>query len=113
MQLVPYFRRAACEMKVVLLDFSGAGLPIFPGARSLPGMKGRSRDWPWLRMQALHRDGYRCRRCGRPGDEITLRVCQMKAHGEPSHGLTTLCASCHSHDENLARALPSLQVASD
>jgi hypothetical protein len=56
--------------------------------------------WQRLRLAALHRDGYACRRCGRTGTRHTLTV-----HLRPELGgnhriaalddLTTLCRSCH------------------
>lgn len=74
MQFVACFRHAAREIRSVLMACPGVGLPRSPGARSLPSSGGDPRDWPWLRMQVLRGDGYRCRACGRPGDEITAGV---------------------------------------
>jgi hypothetical protein len=88
-----------------------AGLPRSPGARSLPASRGDSRYWPWLRMQVLRRDGYRCCGCGRPGDEITLQICQVKTHRD-STALMTLCTTCQSRGEHLAKAVPVFHAAS-
>jgi hypothetical protein len=91
--------------KSVLMDCSGVGLTRFSRTRSCsPG----SRDapcWPRLRMEVLRRDGYRCLGCGRPGDEITLRVCQGKTHGERPQALMSLCAICLSQDRLLANGV--------
>ena len=46
-----------------------------------------------VRMKVLRRDGYRCRGCARPGDEITLQVCLVRLHSERLWALT-LCPSC-------------------
>jgi hypothetical protein len=44
-------------------------------------------------MKVLRRDGYRCRGCARPGDEITLQVCLVRFHSGRLWALT-LCACC-------------------
>lgn len=63
-----------------------------------------ARDWPWLRMHVLRRDRYRCCRCHREGDEITLHVDSTGSLSLKAHGLITLCASCHrsAQDAKLA-----------
>jgi hypothetical protein len=47
-----------------------------------------------LRMQVLHRDHYRCRNCGSPGDEITLQVSLVCLNGRRPEALA-LCAPCY------------------
>ncbi len=51
-------------------------------------------NWTWLRMQVVRRDHYRCRECGKPGDEITLEVCQKRLSDGERETLS-LCATCH------------------
>ena len=46
-----------------------------------------------VRMKVLRRDGYHCRGCARPGDEITLQVCLVRLHSGKLWALT-LCPSC-------------------
>ncbi len=50
--------------------------------------------WSWVRMRVLDREGYRCRYCGREGDEITLQVCELKTEAENSKALVVLCPRC-------------------
>jgi hypothetical protein len=108
MQLAACFRHAAREIRSVLMDRPGVDPPLSPGARSLPSRSDDSRDWPWLRMQTLRRDGYRCRGCGRQGDEITLQVCEIHTHRAHSPLLMALCVSCQSHEEHLAKTSAGL-----
>jgi hypothetical protein len=58
---------------------------------------GFASNWTRLRMQVLHRDHYRCRRCGTPGDEITLQVSIHLRNGR-AEGLA-LCAPCFRSDQ--------------
>ena len=58
------------------------------------------REWAVVRYAALVRDGWRCRKCGRPG---RLEVDHIKPLSEYSEdddpmdldGLQTLCRFCH------------------
>jgi hypothetical protein len=59
------------------------------------------RDFPWLRMQVLRRDHYRCRACDKKGDEITLHVYPIRPLGSQVETMVTLCASCQSLMETL------------
>jgi 5-methylcytosine-specific restriction endonuclease McrA len=59
-----------------------------------------ARDWPWLRMHVLRRDGYCCRACHREGDEITLHVYAVAPLSLDASGLITLCAPCHRIVQN-------------
>jgi hypothetical protein len=53
---------------------------------------GFASSWTRLRMQVLHRDHYRCRGCGTPGDEITLQVAIRPRNGRSE--ARALCTSC-------------------
>jgi 5-methylcytosine-specific restriction endonuclease McrA len=81
-----------------------------------------SAAWQRLRLAALHRDGYLCQDCGKPGDRRSLTV-----HLDPSlegqhwraslNDLTTLCRSCHgtrdaprAHAARLLRARSPLPI---
>jgi 5-methylcytosine-specific restriction endonuclease McrA len=60
----------------------------------------KSAAWTRLRLAALHRDRYSCRRCGRAGDARTLTVhLAPELHGEHWRArlddLETLCRRCH------------------
>jgi hypothetical protein len=65
--------------------------------------------WPRVRMKVLHRDGYRCRSCARPGDEITLQVCVVRLRIGRLVALT-LCASCQSQAADLVREVESQSI---
>ena len=64
--------------------------------------------WRVTRRAVLERDGYRCRKCGRPGRLEVDHIRSVKSGGaalDPNN-LQTLCRSCHigkTRDENLAR----------
>ena len=62
-----------------------------------------------MRMQILHRDGYRCRSCARPGDEITLQVCVVRLDSGRLVALA-LCAGCQSQAADLAREAKSQSI---
>jgi 5-methylcytosine-specific restriction endonuclease McrA len=98
MQFAARFRYVAQEVRSLLMDGSGIGLPRSRGTRSHREMH----SWPWVRMEVLRRDSYCCRACGRPGDEITLQVCPAKANSELTPVLVTLCASCRRPDDHRA-----------
>lgn len=63
------------------------------------------------RRSILERDGYRCRGCGREGNERSLHVHHIKperafAPGEYKHhveNLVTHCPSCHGKAEKASR----------
>lgn len=65
----------------------------------------RDSSWPRMRMKVLHRDRYRCRHCGSPGDEITLQVCLIQVDGQRAGEAVTLCARCQTRCD-AARAYP-------
>ena len=60
-------------------------------------VKLNARRWAHVRRQALERDGWRCRQCGKPG--------RLEAHHEPPlrkgadpydlAGILTYCRGCH------------------
>jgi hypothetical protein len=95
MQIATRFRYIAQEVRSLLMDGSGGGLP---GSRETRSRKREVRSWPWVRMEVLRRDGYCCSACGRPGDEITLQVYPAKPEHAPV--LITLCAICRSADDH-------------
>jgi 5-methylcytosine-specific restriction endonuclease McrA len=97
MQFAARFRYVAQEVRSLLTDCSGGGLP---GSRGTRSRRKEMRSWPWVRMEVLRRDSYSCIACGRPGDEITLQVCPAKANSERAPGLITLCAICRSPDDH-------------
>jgi len=97
MQFATRFRYVAQEVRSLLTDCSGGGLPGYKGTRS---RRKEMRSWPWVRMEVLRRDSYCCRACGRPGDEITLQVCPAKANSERPPVLVTLCAICRRPDDH-------------
>lgn len=53
-----------------------------------------SKAWKILRMQALQRDGYRCRDCKGYGDQVDHR--DGDSHNNDIGNLQTLCHVCHS-----------------
>jgi hypothetical protein len=69
----------------------------------------QSPECPRVRMQILHRDGYRCRSCARPGDEITLQVCVVRLDSGRLVALA-LCAGCQSRAADLVREAKSQSI---
>ena len=57
------------------------------------------RAWARARRAALDRDGWRCRRCGHPGDLEVHHVTPLEAGGAALAlalaNLETLCTRCH------------------
>jgi len=49
-----------------------------------------------MRLQVLRRDHFRCRGCGRQGDEITLEVMRILPEASTMEEMLTLCAHCRS-----------------
>jgi len=47
-----------------------------------------------LRLHVMRRDHYRCRGCGKMGDEITLEVRRIKPDASDSNAMLTLCVHC-------------------
>ena len=64
------------------------------------------RRWAAARKAALDRDGWRCRRCQRPGVLEVHHVQPLEEAGEPYdlENLETLCRRCHlAHHAALRR----------
>ena len=65
-----------------------------------------ARKWARLRQDILHRDGYRCRKCGgsrqRGGDGLQVHhIKPVYRHPELSYderNLETLCRGCHARE---------------
>ena len=56
----------------------------------------RTPAWKQLRRQALDRDGWRCRRCGRAGRLEVHHVKELASGGRNDlSNLETLCRRCH------------------
>ena len=55
-----------------------------------------SRRWARVRRVVLDRDGWRCRACGRYGNEVD-HVIPLERGGEPfaTENLQALCRTCH------------------
>ncbi|MHC1625354.1 MAG: CFI-box-CTERM domain-containing protein, partial [Methermicoccaceae archaeon] len=56
-------------------------------------------DWADIRKRILHRDGYRCRKCGRTNTELHVHHIMPLSKGgssDPSN-LITLCRDCHEN----------------
>ena len=53
--------------------------------------------WARVRLAVFRRDGYRCRKCGRPGRLECDHVIPLRAGGDPwdLSNLQTLCRGCH------------------
>lgn len=53
--------------------------------------------WPKLKAQVLHRDGYKCVRCGSRNDLQADHVVPLSVGGEPFglDNLQTLCGTCN------------------
>lgn len=47
-----------------------------------------------MRLLVMRRDGYRCRSCGRTGDEITLEVHCIRPAAAEMGEMLALCAHC-------------------
>jgi hypothetical protein len=102
-QFVNIFRHAAQSIRLlhtrllVVLRFYRR-----PSHTNLPAEEGAlAGDWPWVRMQVLRRDRYRCLACHREGDEITLNVDAIWSLSSSVDGLITLCEPCHHAAQNL------------
>jgi HNH endonuclease len=56
----------------------------------------RTREWAVLKRQIHHRDGYRCRLCGRNNSQLHVHHSTYKKYGEERlEDLITLCRTCH------------------
>ena len=55
------------------------------------------RRWEQLRLEILHRDGYRCRTCGRAGRLEVDHITPISKGGDPWNpaNLQSLCRGCH------------------
>jgi hypothetical protein len=72
---------------------------------------GFASSWTRLRMQALHRDHYRCRRCGTPGDEITLQVAvHLRGGRSEAWALCTPCFRFAEGDGKHANSRTPIEV---
>jgi 5-methylcytosine-specific restriction protein A len=59
----------------------------------------RTARWKTLRLQALRRDGFRCRDCGARGRLEVHHVRPVRTHPELAYDLAnlrSLCGSCHT-----------------
>lgn len=56
----------------------------------------QQRRWKRVRRRVLERDGYRCRKCGKPGVLEVHHVQPLDEGGDDSLGnLLTYCRGCH------------------
>jgi 5-methylcytosine-specific restriction endonuclease McrA len=80
------------------------GMTARPGRWAL-----RDRRWPALRLQALRRDGWRCRQCGR---RTRLEVDHIEPVAKRPDlafcldNLQALCPRCHTSKTHRERGLP-------
>ncbi len=59
----------------------------------------RTARWKAIRVQALRRDGFKCRECGVRGRMEVHHVQPVRTHPDRAYDLTnllTLCGSCHA-----------------
>ena len=66
-----------------------------PGSRHHKALN--ARRWAKVRRQALDRDAWRCRTCGKPG-RLEVDHIRPLEHGGPAYelaNLQTLCRVCH------------------
>ena len=72
-----------------------------------------SRRWKLARREALDRDGWRCRKCGKAGRLQVDHIQPLSDGGAPYDlvGLQTLCVSCHIDKTWSERGVTAEQVA--
>jgi hypothetical protein len=90
MQIAVSFRNAAWKIRAASSMTSPATLfhhPFEPGNSGTPS---QSR----LRLRVFRRDRYRCRGCGKDGDEVTLGLQPTHPAASSANEMLTLCARC-------------------
>lgn len=92
--------------RLVLVDCLGRETQFAP---ILLSRKASKENASWRRIYALCRDGYRCRVCGVPGDEITLHVDPINADGVTLDSMVTVCEHCHCLALNAAVQAESIR----
>ncbi len=88
--------RAADEERQRLLDEERLQALIKEYRKNPYGERRQSEEWSVLKRRIHHRDGYRCRLCGR--DDLTLHLhhCSYDNYAqEKLADLITLCEDCH------------------
>ncbi|RLI55242.1 MAG: hypothetical protein DRP09_10530 [Candidatus Thorarchaeota archaeon] len=66
------------------------------------------RSWPLLRQFVLKRDHWKCRVCGRPGNQVDHIKPKSRGGSDHPNNLRCLCLSCHAaRHPHLKRRLES------
>ena len=65
------------------------------------------RRWEWVRRRVLKRDGWRCRECGRYGNQVDhIKPLHQRGAVYDESNLQVLCKSCHAQKTRLENRGP-------
>jgi len=73
------------EKAVKLLDFLPEG-----------SKEPEPRSWTWMRQLCVIRDGYLCRSCAQPSQEVHHIIPKSRGGSYHLHNLVTMCKKCHA-----------------